>query len=207
MGGDVHESAGGAVSPQALVAGVLSEETDWVGKDGRYILDFFFDVRSAGVGDSENEGLLLRRCFLGTAQGIHAGARRIGDGVFVHQIPVTVMEGVKRNVMKERVRDDNQMFRLKPISDGGYQVVIQRTKMGLGGFQQARGEAARVIGPERKLGELKLEEAETLVQAVCRRQRDNLKVFPGQQANIEIVLNFVVFQQDSIAGDVGPDGL
>src|SRR5207245_4209403 len=134
VGGDMHKTAMRTVLPQALGRGISTEEQFGARQRRSHRANFFFDERSEGVGDAQDQGLILRDRLLPATQVAHAGAGGIGDSeAFREKIP-SVEQSVEGQIVQKVVGHNNQMFGLKSLSDRGHQLLFEFTQVRQGGL-------------------------------------------------------------------------
>src|SRR5205807_10651258 len=113
----MHKTAMRTVLPQALGRGISTQEQFGVGQRRSHRANFFFDVRSEGVGDAQDQGLILRDRLLPATQVAHAAAGAIGDSeAFREKLP-SVEQSVEGQTVQKLVVHSDQLSGLKSLPD------------------------------------------------------------------------------------------
>src|SRR6185437_11949090 len=110
----VNKPALRTVHLQPLFRSVFSQKKLRSSQGLRHKASFLLDMRSARIGNRQHQRVpvaLLNRLLL--AQSKNAGARGIGNGKIVNQVAFAIGESVKRQIVEERMRNNDQVFSLK----------------------------------------------------------------------------------------------
>ena len=116
VGGDVHDPARWPVSPQNRFRSGLADKQFRIGQESRagprLLRESMEPARRQCQGSASPPTVFAG---LLAAQRVNAGAGCIGDGELVDQIILAIVKRVKRNVVQQSMRSENQM--LAPRAD------------------------------------------------------------------------------------------
>src|SRR5882724_703683 len=199
MRGYVNEAAARAVSAQLFLCRFSAHKEPRIPHGGSNKVCLLFDERRAGVRHGQHQrfyiayvlGLLL-------ADGEDAAAGSVGNGEVVNQVAFAVRKRVERQVMQERMRDDNQVLGLELIAYGRDQQRVKLLQVRLRGLEQLLLQRLDVFRAQTEFSQLQLQQPKFFTHAVHVAERHNFEVLTGDQAHIKATPGGVVFQQQRI---------
>src|SRR5256885_11230280 len=112
-----------------LMVGISANVDFGIVKNVAKSLYLVHDGRCLFVGNTKHYSRPCGVNVLRAAQGIDAGAGRIGDAHAVDEVAVPVMQGMKRHVVEDTMRHDDQMARLQLRGNRRKQLLIEFLEM------------------------------------------------------------------------------
>ena len=106
---DVDLTGGGTVLAELVLTRLGADKDSGIGQQRSQCIRFVVDMRREFIGDGQDEVLTLHGRRLALAadfQNRRAGA--VGHIVHVDDISFTIEQGMKRDVMQDLMRNDNQ---------------------------------------------------------------------------------------------------
>src|SRR6266849_3517860 len=144
------------------------------------------------------------RLFL-LAQRINARTGSVGNREAIHQIRFAIMQGMERNIVKQAMWNEDQVFGIEQITYWGYQLLIKILEVGLRGLQHRFLECAHVLWIEPKLRELELQQLQQLLHTRLHRYREDAQIVAVENAGEDAVLHAEILHQDGVGGEGCPN--
>jgi len=153
------------------------------------------DVWGTVIGDSHHQGVahLAVRFFL--AKGKDGGARRVGDGVRVAEVFLSVSQGMKWKKVQRAMWHEDQMLGLEVLSDGSHKFCVERRQVPLSRGEQRLLKTVRIRGPHAKFRKLKAQQVQKMEDPGNHADRGDFDRFSRNHSGDQTIPRRVIFDQ------------